>query len=56
MRPMLEAACEWFRDAGITVVTLSVLHRNCLGATAWHRLGLSDWREERRMDLKPRPK
>ena len=56
MKPMLEAAYEWFRDAGITVVTLSVLHRNWLGATAWHRLGFSDWREERRMDLKPRPK
>jgi len=56
MKPMLEQAYEWFRDAGITVVTLSVLHRNWLGATAWHRLGFSDWREERRMDLKPRPK
>ncbi len=56
MKPMLEAAYEWFRDEGITVVTLSVLHRNWIGATAWHRLGFSDWREERRMDLKPRPK
>jgi hypothetical protein len=27
-----------------------------VGATAWHRLGFSDWREERRMDLKPRSK
>jgi GNAT superfamily N-acetyltransferase len=56
MKPMLAEAYEWFRDAGITVVTLSVLHRNWVGATAWHRLGFSDWREERRMDLKPRPK
>ncbi len=56
MKPMLEEAYEWFRGAGITVVTLSVLHRNWIGATAWHRLGFSDWREERRMDLKPRPK
>ncbi len=56
MKPMLEQAYEWFRDAGITIVTLSVLHRNWLGATAWHRLGFSDWREERRMELKPRPK
>jgi GNAT superfamily N-acetyltransferase len=56
MKPMLAEAYEWFRDAGITVVTLSVLHRNWLGATAWHRLGFSDWREERRMDLKPRSK
>ncbi len=56
MKPMLEEAYEWFRNSGITVVTLSVLHRNWIGATAWHRLGFSDWREERRMDLKPRPK
>jgi len=56
MKPMLEEACEWFRNFGITVVTLSVLHRNWIGAAAWHRLGFSDWREERRMDLKPRPK
>ena len=56
VKPMLEQAYEWFRDAGITIVTLSVLHRNWLGATAWHRLGFSDWREERRMELKPRPK
>jgi GNAT superfamily N-acetyltransferase len=56
MKPMLEAAYEWFRDAGVTVITLSVLHRNWVGATAWHRLGFTDWREERRMDLKPRPK
>ena len=56
MKPMLEAAYEWFRDANITVITLSVLHRNWIGATAWHRLGFSDWREERRMDLKPRNK
>ena len=56
MKPMLEEAFEWFRDLGITVVTLSVLHRNWVGATAWHRLGFSDWREERRMDLKPRLK
>ena len=56
MKPMLEEAFEWFRNLGITVVTLSVLHRNWVGATAWHRLGFSDWREERRMDLKPRSK
>jgi GNAT superfamily N-acetyltransferase len=54
MKPMLEEAFEWFRDRAITVVTLSVLHRNWVGATAWHRLGFSDWREERRMELKPK--
>ena len=56
MKPMLEEAFEWFRNLGITVITLSVLHRNWVGVTAWHRLGFSDWREERRMDLKPRSK
>jgi GNAT superfamily N-acetyltransferase len=56
MKPMLEAGFEWFRNLGITVITLSVLHRNWVGATAWHRLGFSDWREERRMELKPRSK
>ncbi|MGO9451612.1 MAG: N-acetyltransferase family protein [Candidatus Binataceae bacterium] len=54
MKPMLDAAYDWFRDKGVTVVTLSVLHRNWLGAPAWHRLGFSDWREERRMELKPK--
>jgi GNAT superfamily N-acetyltransferase len=56
MKPMLELAFDWFRERRITVVTLSVLHRNWLGATAWHRLGFSDFREERRMELKPRRK
>jgi GNAT superfamily N-acetyltransferase len=54
MKPMLEEAYDWFRAKEVTVVTLSVLHRNWLGATAWHRLGFSDWREERRMELKPK--
>ncbi|HXW84422.1 MAG TPA: GNAT family N-acetyltransferase [Candidatus Binataceae bacterium] len=54
VRPMLELAFDWFRGKSITVVTLSVLHRNWLGATAWHRLGFSDWREERRLELKPK--
>jgi GNAT superfamily N-acetyltransferase len=54
MKPMLDLAFDWFRDHDITVITLSVLHRNWLGSTAWHRLGFSSWREERRMELKPR--
>jgi GNAT superfamily N-acetyltransferase len=54
MRPMLEEAFEWFRANDVTAVTLSVLHRNWLGSTAWHRLGFSDWREERRLDLRSR--
>jgi GNAT superfamily N-acetyltransferase len=56
MKPMLEDAYEWFRGHQVSVVTLSVLHRNWIGTAAWHRLGFSDWREERRMELKPRPK
>lgn len=54
MRPMLENAYDWFLANGVTAITLSVLHRNWRGATAWHRLGFSDWREERRLDLKPK--
>lgn len=54
MKPMLELAFDWFRERDISVITLSVLHRNWLGSAAWHRLGFSGWREERRMELKPR--
>jgi GNAT superfamily N-acetyltransferase len=54
MKLMLEEAYQWFRGQNVAVVTLSVLHRNWLGATAWHRLGFADWREERRLELKPR--
>ena len=53
MKLMLEDAYQWFRAQNVAVVTLSVLHRNWLGATAWHRLGFADWREERRLELKP---
>jgi hypothetical protein len=53
---IIEILCEWFGDLGIMVVTLSMLHRNWVGATPGQSAGFSDWREERRMDLKPRPK
>ncbi|HVA81011.1 MAG TPA: GNAT family N-acetyltransferase [Candidatus Binataceae bacterium] len=56
MRAMLEEAFDWLRAKGVTMITLSVLHRNWLGSRAWHRLGFSDWREERMMILKPRAK
>ncbi|HUY29298.1 MAG TPA: GNAT family N-acetyltransferase [Candidatus Binataceae bacterium] len=56
MGPMLEEAFDWFRAKGVAMITLSVLHRNWLGAQAWHRLGFSAWREERMMVLKPRAK
>jgi GNAT superfamily N-acetyltransferase len=54
MRPMLERAFDWFRDRGITVVTLGVLHRNWIGSAAWYKYGFEDWNEERRLVLKPR--
>jgi GNAT superfamily N-acetyltransferase len=54
MKPMLADAFDWFRAKGIATISLSVLHRNWLGAEAWHRLGFSAWREERMMVLKPR--
>ena len=53
MKVMLEDADVWFRAKGVTMVTLSVLHRNWLGAEAWHRLGFSAWREERMKLLRP---
>jgi hypothetical protein len=51
---MLELAYDWFRDKGVTVVTLTVLHRNWLGSSAWYKLGYEDWHHERRIELKPR--
>jgi ribosomal protein S18 acetylase RimI-like enzyme len=56
MKPMLEAAYEWFRAKGITVVTLTVYHRNWLGSSAWYKLGFEDWTREQRIELVPRPK
>ncbi len=54
MKPMLEAAHGWFLSKGVTVVTLTVLHRNWLGSAAWYKLGYEDWQHERRIELKPR--
>jgi len=56
IKPMLELAYEWFRDRGVTVVTLTVLHRNWIGSSAWYKLGYEDWVHEQRIELKPRPK
>lgn len=56
MKPMLEAAYEWFLSKGVTVVTLTVLHRNWLGSSAWYKLGYEEWTHERRIELKPRAK
>jgi hypothetical protein len=53
MKPMLEAAYQWFLSKGVTVVTLLVLHRNWLGSSAWYKLGYEDWTHERRLELKP---
>ncbi|MFZ0887947.1 MAG: GNAT family N-acetyltransferase [Candidatus Binataceae bacterium] len=54
MKQMLERGFDWFRSKDITVVTLSVLHRNWIGSSAWYKLGFEDWNEERRIVLKPR--
>ena len=56
MRPTLENAYDWFLANGVTAIALSVLHRNWQESTAWRRLRFADWREERRMDLKPKPR
>lgn len=54
MKPMLEAAYEWFRAKDVTVVTLTVYHRNWLGSAAWYKLGFEDWTHEQRIELLPR--
>ncbi|MGH7914506.1 MAG: GNAT family N-acetyltransferase [Candidatus Binataceae bacterium] len=56
MKPMMEAAYDWFLSKDVTVVTLLVLHRNWLGSAAWYKLGYEDWTHERRVELKPRAK
>ena len=55
LKPMLEHAFEWFRSKSITVVTLTVLHRNWLGSTAWYKHGFEDFSHERRIELAPKP-
>jgi GNAT superfamily N-acetyltransferase len=56
MKPMLAAAYDWFLSKDVTVVTLTVLHRNWIGSSAWYKLGYEDWHHERRIELKPRQK
>jgi GNAT superfamily N-acetyltransferase len=51
IKPMLEQAFDWFRVKGIMVVTLTVLHRNWLGSSAWYKLGFEDFIHERRIEL-----
>jgi GNAT superfamily N-acetyltransferase len=53
MKRMLALAYEWFRSKGITVVTLTVLHRNWLGSTAWYKHGFEDFIHERRIEISP---
>ncbi len=52
MRPMLEESWKWFREKGITHVSLGVLHRNWLGSSAWYRFGFQDYHHERLLILK----
>jgi len=56
MKPMLAQAYDWFRSKDVSVVTLTVLHRNWIGSSAWYKLGYEDWQHERRIELKPRQK
>jgi len=53
MKQMLTLAFEWFRSKQIRVVTLTVLHRNWLGSTAWYKHGFEDFSHERRIELGP---
>jgi GNAT superfamily N-acetyltransferase len=53
MKRMLATAFEWFRSKGIMVVTLTVLHRNWLGSTAWYKTGFEDFSHERRIEIGP---
>lgn len=52
MKPMLAEAYDWFLSKNVTVVTLTVLHRNWIGSSAWHKLGYEDWQHERRIELR----
>jgi hypothetical protein len=52
---MLGPAFEWFRRKEITVVTLTVLHRNWLGSVAWYKQGFEDFSHERRFEIGPTP-
>ena len=56
MKPMLEEAYEWLRAKGVSIVTLTVIHRNWLGSSAWYKLGYEDWTHERHLDLTSRKK
>jgi GNAT superfamily N-acetyltransferase len=56
MKPMLEQGYDWLRAKGVTVVTLTVVHRNWLGSSAWYKLGYEDWIHERYLDLSVRKK
>lgn len=55
MRPMLNAAWEWFREKGVTHITLGVIHRNWIGSAAWYKFGFEDYNHERLLILKNKP-
>ena len=56
MRPMLDGAWEWFREKGMTHVSLGVIHRNWIGSSAWYKFGFEDYNHERLLILKNKPK
>ena len=52
MRPMLENAWAWFREKGMTHITLGVIHKNWIGSSAWYKFGFEDYNHERLLILK----
>ena len=55
MRPMLDGAFQWFREKGMTHVTLGVIHHNWIGSSAWYKFGFEDYNHERLLILKNKP-
>ena len=51
MKRMMTPAYEWFLSKGITVITLTVLHRDWLGSAAWYKHGFEDFSHERRIEI-----
>jgi GNAT superfamily N-acetyltransferase len=55
MKPMLGDAFRWFREKGMTHVSVGLIHRNWLGSSAWYKFGFEDYHQTRLLILKPDP-
>jgi GNAT superfamily N-acetyltransferase len=55
MGQMLDEAREWFREKGMTHISLGVIHRNWIGSSAWYKFGFEDYNHERLLILKNKP-